>query len=520
MESQLKVGDSTESQEQVILVHGTFAASDEDCGHAWWQVGSPAHEELQNRLPASISLAPEGNIFRWSGENDERARSKAAGELLEYLKPFESSGTPYHIIGHSHGGSVIWNALRTATSRRKHLRQLRSWSTVGTPFLHHRSRSPWNIVNIFYMIAAALLLIPALHTLSTLASIPYDLATNNLNNGIVIQSSDKAGLVTSVLRAPMLEVMKYCGMTFTETVDGIRVGSYDPSSGESISEFLFKTSEGWVILGAIVVFGYSTLLLSSWFIRPILESIRIRWEQRLEENAFAEYGDRWLGLWTPDDEAINGLRATLELSVSFLNRLVPRERIFLSDTVSLIYRPFFWVLAPIYNTALRPLLDSGIRQIVIRSAQGNNRPAAHVVAVTPGPLLGEHDVVIPPLPAALSSKILADADRHAGDLGPKLRQLLAQPSFTAGLNKFSQETAGRSLVHTSYFDHAEVLDLLAINIVWSRDETSSRVTAADDINLKLWFLDFKRKLGVTTATPSDRLIALGRETPNVMQDAA
>ena len=66
-------------------------------------------------------------------------------------------------------------------------------------------------------------------------------------------------------------------------------------------------------------------------------------------------------------------------------------------------------------------------------------------------------------------KISAEADQHAQDIAPKLRNLLAEPSFVSGLQSFGDTLTGRELVHTSYFDHDEVLDLLATNIAWAVD---------------------------------------------------
>ena len=68
-------------------------------------------------------------------------------------------------------------------------------------------------------------------------------------------------------------------------------------------------------------------------LRPVIESFRIRGEVQLERRALSLYGDKWLGMWTPHDEAINGLKATLDLSLSFVKKLVPRERIFMSDNL-------------------------------------------------------------------------------------------------------------------------------------------------------------------------------------------
>ena len=100
----------------------------------------------------------------------------------------------------------------------------------------------------------------------------------------------------------------------------------------------------------------------------------------------------------------------------------------------------------------------------------------------------------PPLPEPLSHRIRDLADRHANDLGPKLRQLLARPSLTAGLETFSHTISGRELVHTSYFDHPEVIELLVMNIDWSRQLIRPR-RSSTSAEIKRWFDDFKRLQG-------------------------
>lgn len=488
--------------EQVILVHGTFASSAEDHGKAWWQIGSPAHQELGKRLPPGVELASQGDLFRWSGDNTERARSKAARNLLVHLEHHEQAGRPYHLVGHSHGGSVIWTALRLATARGKTLSQLRSWSTVGTPFMHHRSRSPWNPLSLVYMVLAVGLLYPAWRCFMMLATMPYHLITGQMNDGFIMKSDKEVGFIVAMVRTPAIKGLELLGVPFTPTETGLRIGSFDPMSGESAGHFLFFSLEGWLILGAIAMLGYITLLLGSFFMSSVSEGLRIAWEKRVEQRAFLEYRNRWLGLWTRDDEAINGLRATLKLTVSFIGNLVVRERVYFSDVFALPSRPIFKLFAPIYNRIIRPVLDSKIREIVVKTAQGNDRPSAEVVAVSPHPVLPPPAPSAPPLPEDLQSRILKQADSHANDLGPKLRVLLSQPSLTTGLEGFSQTLSGSELVHTSYFDHAAVMDLLSMNIGWGRGKHRIR-RAASSSELTNWFHEFKRLQTETNLEQSD-----------------
>jgi hypothetical protein len=131
---------------------------------------------------------------------------------------------------------------------------------------------------------------------------------------------------------------------------------------------------------------------------------------------------------------------------------------------------------------------------VIKTAQGNDRPAAQVVAVSPHPCLESPEEEAPALPEPLRTSIRQQADGHANELGPKLRVLLAQPSITAGLESFGKTLSGRELVHTSYFDHPEVIDLLALNICWSRRSKQPR-RASTSPEIIRWFNDFKIKQG-------------------------
>ena len=123
-----------------IMIHGTYASAVEDSGELWWQSDSPCSRRLQSFLPSFIRPTKEKEVFHWSGENSERARSKAAARLLRHLRSLEDQGQDYHLVGHSHGGSVIWNALQMSVLTKRPLRKLGSWTTVGTPFMHHRSR--------------------------------------------------------------------------------------------------------------------------------------------------------------------------------------------------------------------------------------------------------------------------------------------------------------------------------------------------------------------------------------------
>ncbi len=174
--------------------------------------------------------------------------------------------------------------------------------------------------------------------------------------------------------------------------------------------------------------------------------------------------------------------------------MAPSDRVFLTDNLALISRPYFWLLAPLFNRVFRPVADSFVRGVLTRSAQGNDRPAAQVVAVLPVPV--EEVQAAPPLPDQLQRKILREANRHAGGVAPKLRQLLGCPSFTSGLEAFSAQLSGKELVHTSYFCHGEILDLMALNIAWSAQDSEQGSVPTTRL-LAEWFRDFKGTINQT-----------------------
>ena len=492
-----------------ILVHGTFAGSKESAGKQWWQSGSPFAAKLAKHLPRGVRLGEGNEIFHWSGKNSERARAKAAAQLLHHLERQEAAGKEYHLVGHSHGGSVIWHALRMATLSKQTLHGLRTWTTVGTPFLQHRSRSAWNPLNLAAIGFALLLLFPFVRSVSTITCVFRD-ALMGVNSAVVVSPDSEVGY-DAVLRAPMIAAVEYLGVPVQRRADGIRFGSFDPSGDQSFASYLFASREGLVLLGASLLHVYIAFHLIVWCIAPALESRRIRAEARLEKHAYHRFGARWLGLWSRDDEAINGLRATLDLSVRFVSKMRPRERVFISDTTSILSRPLFWLVSPLYNRVVQPNLDRYVRNLVIRSAQGNDRPTATLVEVTPTPLREVcHDFA--ELPAALNQHLVEFADRHTNDLAPKMRRWLGRASFASGIESFASEISGQELIHTSYFEHDEIAALICCNISLGTPQLrlpEGEIELSSD--LLSWFELTKRELSRNCA-PDPIRVAAGQPT--------
>ena len=137
------------SRPRIIHVHGTFSFSEHAEATAeainnnetiWWQRKSPFHEYLSTEFSDRMDVVVEGKplprprpwwrrwgsrtpsspleldgAFQWSGANSESLRRAAGKLLLGYLRELERNNIPYHIIAHSHGGNVVWQAMLEVT---------------------------------------------------------------------------------------------------------------------------------------------------------------------------------------------------------------------------------------------------------------------------------------------------------------------------------------------------------------------------------------------------------------------
>ncbi|RTL49011.1 MAG: hypothetical protein EKK46_15015 [Rhodocyclaceae bacterium] len=124
----------------VVTVHGTGDPNANPQLVKWWQSGSAFLEHFIQGLSLSGWMATV-EPFVWSGRNSEHDRRAAGRTLASHIQALEISGLPYHLVGHSHGGSVIEEALIFAITRMKlEPNGLKSVTTVGTPFIESRPK--------------------------------------------------------------------------------------------------------------------------------------------------------------------------------------------------------------------------------------------------------------------------------------------------------------------------------------------------------------------------------------------
>ena len=488
----------------VFLIHGTFAHRDEDViitdprdpGRipAWWQKDSEFVAELNGLLQGHAECWPDdvcaampwarrslGNrlegwtiggrkplewlrpkrrivgrrLFAWSGLNSESERRIAGRRLFVGLMELErtnrariaSGGEPrnYHLIGHSHGGSVIWNALRIAAGRGDELPSLRSWTTLGTPFPTYGSIRLRGLIGLLGLLA-----ISALGWL--------------------------------MLRGEFAQVTR--PTTLGETWLTFRA-LLDPRSPANL--FPFGVSPG--TRGLLLIL----LALAAWFgfaiVTWALRRLEIRLDRRASDEAWRRCGTIWLGLFSEIDEAIAGTQNTVGLYASDLVRLrwpgappAPRTWNPIELLITLPIRSILWMVSwvtvPMMNGVVLPLAEWVISLVFRLKFQGSDRLGSYLTLISPEPFSRASfpgESTRGPLPDALAAPLHALAQEKVQSRVLAVRSGFARDARSARSPKdllrayFSDMKLTNELIHNSYYDAGLLRRALAYHIRKSVD---------------------------------------------------
>jgi hypothetical protein len=160
------------AKETVVVVHGTWAGP-ETGAVQWWQ--PPQHgmaEHFTTRLDEALARRGSparcwtgtSQTFSWSGRNAWLHRTQAAADLAAFLKTLTDNGVRYHLVGHSHGGNVIADALPSLQAGVANS-TLGRVVTLGTPFVDtttpiERRKLSWQttITRASYLLATVALI--------------------------------------------------------------------------------------------------------------------------------------------------------------------------------------------------------------------------------------------------------------------------------------------------------------------------------------------------------------------------
>ncbi len=452
-------GNEAVKKIKLITVHGTGAGDITATGDRWWQLGSSFLEELGKRLdldPSRVEIVP----FQWElGPNSEVERRVAGKRLYDELMAYDEAGTDYYVVSHSHGGSVVYGALLQSVDKGKALQRLKCWCTVGTPFLDYRP-------NRF---------------------LPQRLSGFGL-------TAYAAGMVAFVL-----SICIAIKLLFSESVKKL-----EPLAMGDMDSLMFA------------LIGFGVICVGGLY---LYERFHRHWFTRSEKKrTSALYAGSWLGLWHLEDEAISALANIKMVNApviprTFLKPLVAAAQLsivlvlggylvydimfqdakalialnadpdwgivntakYFGSIVTLVIEIFIFIMivtylvkffAWVFGRPLSWLLNKAIWSSVRERAWGDDLLKEGVYQISSHP--PEFDDKYGPLPDPVALPLRGHSEKHAILTLHKVREVLGMtrnststPDLRSELN---ESLKWQELIHTSYFDVPEFVDLLAVGL--------------------------------------------------------
>jgi len=199
------------SQTIFLTVHGTFDGVSNPNDPRWWEPNSTFWKTILASTPGA-EISGMVKPFVWSGMNSAFEREVAARALVKELMALRKTCDNIHLIGHSHGGNVIEDALerlgwdgakKQLALRKDDTSKIRSVTTLGTPFLLRHEPMLRKLL-IFLMLMLLIITIPtALYSsFSLMMVLPLD--TTDSNNGLRFTYLISFTLVIVIFMLPVI----------------------------------------------------------------------------------------------------------------------------------------------------------------------------------------------------------------------------------------------------------------------------------------------------------------------------
>lgn len=456
----------------IILVHGTFAATEELSSACWWHSNGETADALKASLAGQGLAGAEVESFQWSGKNEMPARRHGARMLARRLMDLEREGRSYHIVAHSHGGSVAWWALVRLWLGGFDAAALRSFVTVGTPFLHFQPVS-LRMPMIAATMAAAVTTMLIYRRQADMAQ-----AATLIGDALGVWRTGYSGMVISALGG----VLAITLLMVAAAVDD-KSGNSDLQIwlGKGVKFLLMATGAALLVEVALGGYAFFNILRASydaetgheliafglaalpWFIGVTAALSYVIWltgrairhfvifvGSRGEALAWDALCPHHVAIRSVDDEAISGLSVMAARPPRIAPRFGPRP-------IALFYA---WISDRLAAPAVDEFVWTRLQRKALGLVDGNRT----IVGVGAAPLPGNVEVL--PLSADVETEMVELANRAAAremfNIRLNLRTLAERISAGIDLSDIPlMRIAEDGLVHCGYFSSAGVRALIA-----------------------------------------------------------
>lgn len=278
------MSENTGDRIAIVTVHGTGDTAEGPDGKKWFQRGSDFTTRLVQRL-ASHGVVADIVPHMWSGANSAKGREIGSEQLAKALTKASKDYAGVHVIGHSHGGNVANDAATMMSWRRskKKKNKVDSITTVGTPFFKAELSASESLGGVIFLIISII---------SVLALIVFGIAL------VALALEQGRGLEAYVTQ--VTDAAKAAGSNLTEK-ELLEQATALAEQNKSLAGST-RITLGLVALSVIPLFFIFPIALAG--LRRIL---RLRAKKVGDATLFS--------LWHPNDEAIAFLQRVERLPV-------------------------------------------------------------------------------------------------------------------------------------------------------------------------------------------------------------
>lgn len=224
--------------------------------------------------------------------------------------------------------------------------------------------------------------------------------------------------------------------------------------------YLLWPNYGFLSLSALALF-----LFTIPFVELRTFPIKFASMQQYDSSIANKYRDHWLSVWSPDDEAINALRSAIHLRDTPIS-LKPSQPIVPTHASNSFVKILFLghtLAIYLFDYIVIPRLTRLVRHRIAASTLGV-RFTSRVRKIEAWPCheLDKQQA----MPEEIQNKLKSEADRHLSATAPTVREALRSLGSGEVANPllFLKDSTLRELVHTSYFDHEEIVSTVLDHI--------------------------------------------------------